>query len=204
MKLAVSFLSEKDDKIKKLNDTNLDYIHYDVIDGIFCEGKCLSFEKMESLNFTKPKDIHLMVKNVKKYVDLFKNLKPEFITFHIEALDNVKEMIDYIHSLNIKVGLALNPDTSLDKIMPYLKYIDLVLVMSVFPGKGGQKFIDVSDKIKKLKEMNYSFVIEVDGGINNETIKFCKLADILVVGSYITSGNYEERIGSLWKEMDLL
>lgn len=202
MKLAISFLSEKKENISKLNEVKTDYIHYDVIDDIYVKGKSLSFEEMKDLKITKPKDIHLMVKDVRKYVFLFQKLKPEFITFHVSAISDVKEMIDYIHSFGIKAGLALNPDEDATIIKPYLKDIDLVLIMSVFPGKGGQKFIDVSEKINVLKKENV--LIEIDGGINNETIEKCKGTDIVVVGSYITGGNYEERIESLWKKRDLL
>jgi len=203
MKLAVSFLSLGSDieKIEKLNNINADYIHYDVIDGKLTDGSSLNYEQMKKLNLTKLKDVHLMVEDVKSYVDNFKNLNPEYITFHIEANVNHRKLIDYIHSFNIKVGLSINPETPVVKIKPFLDKIDLVLVMSVHPGKGGQKFIDVSSKINELKTCDGNFLIEVDGGINNETIKYCKEADIVVVGSYITNGNYEERIESLWENI---
>lgn len=205
MKLSISFLSISDnkEKINKLNEVNSDYIHYDVMDGKFTEKKSLTYNEMKNLNLNKPKDVHLMVDDVKKYIDKFKNLNPEYITFHIEANVNTKEMIDYIHSLGIKVGLSINPETDINKVLPYLKYIDLVLVMSVHPGRGGQTFIDISDKINKLNEIKKEndFLIEVDGGINNETIKYCKNADIVVVGSYITNDNMNERVNSLWEEI---
>ena len=202
MQLAVSFLSLGNDKekIEKLNNIKADYIHYDVIDGHFTEGVSLNYEQMKSLNITKPKDVHLMVEDVKTYIDKYKYLNPEYITFHIEKNFNHKEIIDYIHSLNIKAGLSINPKTPVSKIKPFLTMIDLVLVMSVYPGKGGQKFIDISSKIKELKNEEGNFFIEVDGGINNETIKYCKGADIVVVGSYITTGDYEERVDSLWQD----
>ena len=209
MKLSVSFLSIKDEKekIEKLNETSCDYIHYDIMDGIFTENKSSSYEEMANLNITKPKDVHLMVEDVKSYVGKFKNLNPEFITFHLEADINHKEMIDYIHSLNIKVGMSINPETDIQKIVPYLPYLDLVLIMSVPPGKGGQTFINIQDKINELKTLininKYSCLIEVDGGINDETITYCQKADIIVVGSYITSGDYRERIDNLWAKKDL-
>lgn len=203
MKLSISFLSisAEKEKIKTLDNTNSDYIHYDFMDGIFTEHKSLSYEEMKSLNLGKKKDVHLMVEDVAKYVNTFKAIKPEYITFHIEAKVNTKEMIDYIHSFGIKAGLAINPETNLNKIFPYLQDIDLVLVMSVHPGKGGQKFIDISERLQKLKMMKGNYLISVDGGINNETIKYCKTADIVVVGSYITNGKFEERIDNLWKEI---
>lgn len=203
MKLAVSFLSLGNDKekIEKLNYIDADYIHYDVIDGKFTNGVSLNYEQMETLNLSKPKDVHLMVEDVKSYIDDFKNLNPEYITFHLEANVNHAEMIDYIHSLNIKAGISINPETPIEKIKPFINEIDLVLLMSVYPGKGGQKFIDISSKIKELKKYEGNFLIEVDGGINNETIKYCKDADIVVVGSYITNGEYEKRVESLWENI---
>lgn len=202
MKLSISFLSiqNETEKILKLNNTKCDYIHYDIMDGIFTENKTISDDIIKSLELNKPKDIHLMVEDVKKYVDIYKDLKPEYITFHVEANVDTISMINYIHSLGIKVGISINPDTDITQIEDYLPLVDLVLVMSVKPGKGGQKFIDIEEKIKALKSKNYNYVIEVDGGINNETIKKCKGADIIVVGSYITSGNFDERIESLWRE----
>lgn len=205
MKLSVSFLSISDniEKIKSLDNINTDYIHYDVMDGIFTENKSLSYEEMKNLNLSKPKDVHLMVEDVKTFVSKFQNLNPEYITFHVEANVNKKEVIDYIHSFGIKVGLSINPETDINEIMPFLKDIDLILVMSVHPGKGGQTFINVSERLKKLKELKkqYNFLISVDGGINNETIKYCKDSDMVVVGSYITNGQFKERVDNLWKEV---
>ena len=140
-----------------------------------------------------------MVKDVKKYIDDFINLKPEIITFHYEATDNHIELINYIKRHNIKAGISIKPNTEVEKIKELLNMVDLVLVMSVEPGKGGQKYIDNStNKINELynirKENNYKYLIEVDGGINKETKEYAKNADILVVGSYITNNNYEEKI----------
>ena len=121
------------------------------------------------------KDIHLMVEDVKAYVDVYKKYNPEYITFHVEV-GNTKELIDYIHSLGIKAGLSIKPGTNLAEIKPYLHMIDLVLVMSVEPGRGGQPFIE--DSIERVKELsniridnNYNYKIEIDGGINQDTIK---------------------------------
>ena len=215
MKIAGSFLKINDniEKIKQLNDA-CDNIHMDIMDGVFTEKATIPFEKMENINkiITKPKDIHLMVNDIYKYIDLYKKLNPNYITFHYEATNEIENIINYIKSMNIKVGLAINPDTSIKKITKYLDNLDLILVMSVFPGAGGQKFIDITDKIDYLndykKQNNLNYIIEVDGGINNETIKLVKNADLIVVGSYITdSDNYKNQIkklrGDLWKK-DLL
>ena len=208
MKISASFLSIKEDiqnKIKKLDDSNIDYIHLDIMDNIFVPNITFNFNEMnELLKDTKHmKDVHLMVKDVKSYINDYKNLNPEFITFHLEAVDNVKEIIDYIKSFNIKVGISIKPNTKVEELLEYLPLIDLVLVMSVEPGFGGQKFMANSiEKLEKLydikKENNYHYLIEVDGGINSDNVKFLNKADILVVGSYITNNdNYEEAINNL-------
>jgi len=204
--ISVSFFSVKEDienVIKKINSTTADYIHVDIADNTFVNNASLEYEKIYYPLKTslKKKDIHLMVSDIKKYVDLYKELNPEFITFHLESNNNIEEIINYIKSFNIKVGIALNPDTNIDLIKPYLNKIDLVLIMSVNPGYGGQKFIeDILDKIDILYEYkkDYNFKIEVDGGINKNNINYLNKADIIVVGSYITnSDNYQEKINEI-------
>ena len=195
MKISASFLTiDNIDNVNKLVDCDIDYLHLDIMDGIFVNNK------NEVINITnkKPLDVHLMVNDVYKYIDVYKNLNPTFITFHYEAVTDVLEVVNYIKKFNIKVGLSIKPSTKVEEIIPYLPYLDLVLVMSVEPGQGGQSFImDTVDKIKKLKELKGNYLIEVDGGINDNTINLVNDADIIVVGSYITSGDYEERIRNL-------
>ena len=207
MKIAPSFLKIKEpihEEILKLDKEDIDLIHVDVMDGIFVENKNYTPEEFIYFvsNTSHPKDIHLMVSDVKKYVDAFKIINPKNITFHYEATTDVGGMINYIKSLGIEVGLSIKPKTEVKEIVEYLDYVDLVLVMSVEPGKGGQKFIEesikkIEDLYKLRKKYNYHYEIEVDGGINNETIKKCNKADICVVGSYITDGDYVERIKEL-------
>lgn len=202
MKISASFLSIKDnlkENIDLLTKCDIDYLHLDIMDGIFVKNKTWDISEIKNLiNYNKPLDVHLMVSDVYKYVDEYKDLNPEFITFHYEVDLDIMDIINYIKKYNIKVGLSIKPNTKVDEIIPYLPYLDLILVMSVEPGEGGQKFIiDSVDKIKKLKELKGNYVIEVDGGINDSTIKYVSDADIVVVGSYITSGNYEERIKNL-------
>lgn len=196
MKISGSFLKIQKDKEKVIELNNVsDQIHYDIMDGKFVPNKTIDFVEMEEINkcITKPKDIHLMVYDIKKYVRDYSKLKPDYIIFHYEATKDINEIINYIKLLNIKAGIAINPDTNVNALNPYLDAIDLVLVMSVFPGKGGQTFINVKDKIDYLNDIrnkyNLKYVIEVDGGINNETIKQITKADIAVVGSYITDSN---------------
>lgn len=202
--LSVSILGIKEninENLKKLDNLNIDYLHIDIMDGEFVPNKTWKFEEIKNnLNGLKTKtDVHLMVKNVKKYIDQYIKLNPEIITFHYEAYDNPLELIKYIQKHNIKAGISIKPNTEVEKLKEILEYVDLVLVMSVEPGAGGQSYIDNStNKINNLKEIreknNYNYLIEVDGGINDNTKKQAKNADILVVGSFITNGNYEEQI----------
>lgn len=209
VKLSGSFLKiqKEENKIKKLDEV-FDYVHYDICDGKFTERATLDINEMilKLKDIKKPLDVHLMVLDLKKYIDIVSILKPKFITFHIESVDNPLDIIDYIKSKNIKVGLALNPETDFNSILPYLDKIDLVLVMSVKAGAGGQKFINITDKLNKVinyrNENNLSYLIEVDGGINDNTISYVKNADIIVVGSFVTnSDNYQSQILKLKKAL---
>lgn len=202
--LSVSILGIKEkmkENIKILDNLNIDYFHIDIMDGIFVKNKTWEYEEIkEKLKATKTKkDVHLMVSDVKKYINEFINLKPEIITFHYEAYNNPIELINYIKDNNIKAGISIKPNTKVEEIKDILKYVDLVLVMSVEPGAGGQSYIENStNKINELKTIreknNFNYLIEVDGGINDITKKQAKNADILVVGSFITKGNYKEQI----------
>lgn len=208
MKLSISYLSQIDNVdrcLKKINDTDVEYLHCDIMDNIFVPNNTPSFEQIKDtlLSCHKPKDIHLMVNDVKKYVDKYRELNPEYITFHLEANIDVLEMINYIKSLNIKVGLAIKPNTDLELLKRYLNIIDLIIVMSVEPGFSGQHFIiKSSNRIKELNELrknnNYHYLIEVDGGVNIDNLNLCQGADILVIGSYITNhGNYQDQIDKI-------
>ena len=208
MKISASFLSIKDnlkENIKLLDQTSIDYLHLDIMDGKFVNNKTWDSRCLKKLlrNTSTKRDVHLMVCDVKRYVKKYIKLDPQIITFHIEASNNPFEIIKLIKDNGVKVGISIKPDTSVDTILDYLPYIDVVLVMSVEPGKGGQSFIQKSvDKIELLnklrKENNYNYLIEVDGGINDITIKSIKSADIVVVGSFITnSNNYQSQIDKL-------
>lgn len=203
MKISTSILSTKDkyNSVIELNNTDTNYIHLDIMDGVFVSNKEFTIEEIGKISLItkKPLDIHLMVSDPLKYINDIKNFSNiNNITFHIEINQDISKIISTIKKLNIKCGIAINPSTQIDKIIPYLKDIDIVLIMSVNPGYGGQKFIDITPKIKELSKYNKqnSFIIEVDGGINNLNIKQIeeKGATTFVVGSFITNGNYEERI----------
>ncbi len=206
MKISTSILNTKDkyNSIIQLNNTDTNYIHLDIMDGIFVSNKKFTIEEINKISLItkKPLDVHLMVSDPLKYINNIKNFSNiNNITFHIEINQDISKIISTIKKLNIKCGIAINPSTQIDKIIPYLKNIDIVLIMSVNPGYGGQEFIDITRKIKEISKYNKqnSFIIEVDGGINNLNIKRIKEAGAttVVVGSFITNGNYEERIKML-------
>ena len=211
--ISTSILSIKDnieENIQKLDNTKTTFMHIDVMDGIFVSNNSVSFDVYESLlkDVKTTLDVHLMVQDVKKYIDLYKGINPVIITFHYEAVTNHIEIIEYIKSFNIKAGMAIKPDTKIEEIEDILPYLDMVLVMSVEPGRGHQEFIyDSPVKINALdkirKEKNYAYLIEVDGGVNDITAKLCNNADIIVVGSFITdSDSYESQIEKIKKTLD--
>ena len=207
--ISVSFLSSKNipETLKKLNETDADFIHVDVMDGKYVSNKSLPFKEMRHIyKFTdKRLDVHLMVANPSKYIKNYASLNTEYISIHLDTLEEVLPNLKLIKSYGLKTGLVLNPDDDVSTIIPYLPYLDLILIMGVVPGKGGQEFI--KSTIKKIQEVNslrkeypnFYFKISVDGGINNLVCaKIKSLVDIVVSGKYITnSNNYQEKITSL-------
>ncbi len=207
MKISASFLSSKDITmdLERLNDTDVDYIHVDIMDGKFVEKKTMPFSEMRHISdyTSKRLDVHLMVVDPSNYIPLYAELNTEYITIHVEIDEDIEKDLKMIKDYSIKCGLAINPDTKVSELIPYLPYIDNVIIMSVYPGKGGQKFIeDTSLKIKELKDLfnsyNINATINIDGGVNIDTKVLCDGADILTSGSYITnSDNFQEKISSL-------
>lgn len=189
-----SFLSNNDKfyEINRLNNSNVDYIHFDVMDGKFVDNKNITVSELPKLidNVKKKIDIHFMVSNPDKYIEKICYYNIEYITIHYE-IKNLEDYIDKIKNYGFKVGIAIKPETDIEKIYYLLDKINLVLIMSVEPGKSGQKFIDVSDKINKLKQeiinRKLNVKISVDGGINEEVLTYVKEADILVSSSFILS-----------------
>lgn len=204
IKISTSILSSKDriNSIQKLNNTNSDYIHIDVMDNIFVPNYQFPLEEIKELSkySNKPLDIHLMVVNPKKYINSLDIKNIYNITIHIEINKNIDSIIELIKEKNCSVGLAIKPNTPLNLIDKYLNKVDMILIMSVEPGFGGQKFIEnTTERIKYIRNKNKDIIIEVDGGINNETISKIKdITNIAVVGSYITNKeDYKEAINIL-------
>ena len=186
------------EEIKRLEMGGADMIHVDVMDGHFVPNLTIGPPIIKALRNCSalPFDVHLMISPVHKYIKDYADAGADIITIHPEATDSLEESINLIKKLNKKIGLSLNPDTSIKIIEKFLSSIDLVLVMSVYPGFGGQKFIpDVVDKIKQLKSIkeksNLKFDIEVDGGINFDNSKLVVEAgaNILVSGTTIFKNN---------------
>ncbi|CCY45076.1 ribulose-phosphate 3-epimerase [Clostridium sp. CAG:1193] len=201
-KVSASILSvnDLDDTIKELNTLDIDYIHLDIMDGKFVPNTSFTYDQIKKIIEVseKPFDVHLMVRDVEDYIYHYAMLNTEYITFHYEVLKDLK-IIKKIKNYGIKCGISVKPSTDIELIYELLPYIDMVLIMSVEPGRGGQKFIDNSlNKIKKLKDYikknNLNVIISVDGGINNNTGVNCVKngADMLVVGSALINSNDKE------------
>ena len=192
-------------EIKKINDNKIDLIHIDIMDGKFVNNqteKLFNLNKISSLTNLKY-DIHMMVEEPLDKIDEYIKYEPEIISIHIEKNSNLIDCIRKIKSNNINVGVAINPDTNISELYDIIELIDLVLIMSVHPGKGGQKFIkETIDKVTGInnKKSKNNFIISVDGGVNNTNSKdlIKSGADILVSGSYLVkSENLNKSIKSL-------
>lgn len=190
-------LSELNDYILKLNETDVDYIHCDVMDGRFVKAKTFGAKKVAQIKelTSKPLDVHLMVKRPKNKIKKFAKAGAEIITIHYESLKNKKKLINILQ--NIKkygafAGLSFNPTTSVLEILPYIYFCDMLLVMSVIPGKSGQEFMPETyvrlETINKfLKKQKMDVVVEVDGGVNDKILPNLieKKVDSVVMGNYL-------------------
>ena len=198
------------DEIKLAEQAGAEYIHWDIMDGKFVPN--LSFKASEVKTFSKihkmVNDVHIMVSDPAIEAPLFVSCGADLVTFHIEAVDSLEEatkIIDRLHAQNCKAGISIKPLTKVDAILPLLEKLDLVLVMSVEPGKGGQAFMPSAlKKIKQLRKIidksRLNCLIEVDGGINDKTGQKCRKAgaDILVAGSYLFGQkDFKERVALL-------
>ncbi len=207
VKISTSILSYEDiEIILKLNKTDTDYIHIDVMDGKFVEPTAFSLEEIKMINHisNKPLDVHLMVEDIDAHLNALSLLNIDIITFHYEMMTDVS-IIDKIHALKMKCGISVKPDTDVKEVFPYLEKVDLVLLMSVEPGYSGQKFMDYTfSKIEMLKReiinRKLQVLISVDGGINSDNARMCveKGVDIIVAATYIIkSDDFQERITAL-------
>ncbi len=201
--------SQLGNEIKRLIDAGADMVHVDVMDGHFVPNLTIGPPVIKALkkNSSIPFDVHLMISPVHKYIEAFANAGADIITIHPEATEDLQNSINKIKELKKKVGISLNPETKIDVVKKFLNQIDLILIMSVNPGFGGQKFMpEVLKKIKNLvdirKKEGTNFDIEIDGGINFENSKKAieAGANILVSGTTIFKSNN----GNIKKNIDLL
>lgn len=206
-KISASFLNSKNIPVDlaKLNDTDVDFIHVDIMDGKFVKNKTMPFSEMKNIyKYTNKRLIvHLIVENPSKYIPLYAELNTECIVFHVESSEDIIKNLELIKSFSLKCGLAINPDTKVNELIPYLPYLDEILVMSVYPGEGGQEFIlESENKIKEIRELiksyNLNILIDVDGGVCDKVLDKVVEADILTSGCYIiSSDDFQEKITSL-------
>ena len=212
MKISVSYLSSIFDKkttIELIDKSSADLIHVDIMDGKFVPKRNFSAEDVidDLMDVSKPIEIHLMTFEPEKWIERLLYLKPKRIIFHLESNTNIENVIKILEENNIEVGIAIKPNTDIMYLDNYLNDLDFILVMTVEPGAGGQRFMfDMEEKIEDLNDLrynkNYKYKIGVDGGINEYSALKCKKAgaDELIAGSYIChSENIEEKIKNLRK-----
>ncbi|PTE43097.1 ribulose-phosphate 3-epimerase [Staphylococcus equorum] len=190
--LSTDFLKLQEE-LTALEEAGVDGVHFDVMDGQFVPNISIGLPILEAVRkgTRLPIDVHLMIEKPEKYVELFADYGADMISVHVEATPHIHRVIEQIKNKNVKAGVVINPGTPLDAILPVIKMVDFVLVMTVNPGFGGQSFISDTvvklDQLSKIKdELNLEFEIEVDGGINNETVETVinHGATMLVAGSY--------------------
>lgn len=191
-------------EVKAIAAAGADWAHVDVMDGHFVPNLTIGIPVVKALKKVSPipLDVHLMITEPEKYVADFIKAGADYLTIHVEATKDPASVLRQITALGAKAGITLRPGTSIDTVIPLLNLCDLVLVMTVEPGFGGQSFMhEQIAKISRLRQeiskQNLNCLIEVDGGINAETAKLCHEADVFVAGSYVFSKDYAQAIASL-------
>ncbi|UPH47425.1 ribulose-phosphate 3-epimerase [Listeria innocua] len=204
------------EELRRLESAGVELLHCDVMDGIYVNNLALGPEYLEIVrnNTEIPLDIHLATITPLKYIDMYATAKPEYISFHVEVAEDVSEVIRKIRSYNIKPSIAINPETPIEAIYPYLDDVEMVLMMTVNPGFAGQKFqTDVLQKLHdlkaKLEGKVHAPLIEVDGNINKETVGLMRdcLPDIYVLGTSALfhdrdKTSYAERLVHIWSDVE--
>lgn len=207
-KVAPSILSadfsKLGEEVKNISEAGAHYIHIDVMDGNFVPNITFGPPVIKAIRNTTEKvfDVHLMIEKPERYIKNFVDAGADIIVVHAEACTHLHRVMQEIKSYGIKAGVSLNPHTPVEIIKHLIPELDMVLIMSVNPGFGGQSFIPFSlDKIRQVRALSSSIDIEVDGGINEETGRLCVEAGatVLVAGSYVFNGDYKEKIQSLAK-----
>jgi ribulose-phosphate 3-epimerase len=201
--LAADF-ANLENELKAVAAAGADWIHVDVMDGHFVPNITIGVPVVESLKkvTSLPLDVHLMIDRPERFIEDFVKAGSDYLTIHVESTAHPLEVLRNIRALGAKPGITLRPGTPLSAIEALLPEVDLVLVMTVEPGFGGQSFmenqVEKMERLKVLREKNgWSYLIEVDGGVNEKTFRQCKDADVLVAGSYIFRNDYKKAIESL-------
>jgi ribulose-phosphate 3-epimerase len=208
--LAADF-SRLGEEIKAVEDAGATYLHVDVMDGIFVPSISFGMPVIASIrNCTKLIfDVHLMITEPERYVEDFINCGADIITLHLETLKEPEKVIAYLRSRKVKVGLSVNPKTNIEEVFPYLHLVDMVLIMTVQPGFGGQKYLDYcTEKIvtlyEQIKKNNLMVDIEVDGGINEETLPIVLEAgaNVIVAGSSVFRGDVHSNAERFYRKIE--